>query len=129
MSFAVVRVDQYYDYVEGVECIDVFQTEQEANNLIQEMKDKRDTSWKDYDKYIETFVDNIDPPKTDYQGWEEYIKQFFGNDCRYVLPKDFKKELKRYLRDYSPKLEGYNPPSIILGWTNLFVVEIKSKSS
>jgi hypothetical protein len=124
--FAVIRVDQDYDYVEGAECIAAFPTEQEANDLVQKMKDERDASWKQKMEYVEEFVDNINPPETDYQGWVEYLKQYpFGG--RYVMPQNFKNHLKGYLRThhYLVELDGYDPPSIILEWNNLFVVEIK----
>ncbi len=125
--FAVLRIDQWYDGVEGIECIDAFPTEEEANQLKQSMEKERDESYRKKIEYIENFVDNIVLPETDYQGWLEFLPKYFGKGCMYVFPKDFKRELKPYLNNYEPKLEGFNPPQKISGWDHLWVVEIKSK--
>lgn len=122
--FAVIRVDQDYDYVEGAECIGSFPTEQEANDLINKMKSDTVTSWTNRVRYIDAFVESLSIPDTDYHGWLEFLKKFHPFGERYVFPKDFKGELKRYLASRHAKLEGYDPPKAISGTTNLFAVEI-----
>jgi hypothetical protein len=129
MSFAVIRVDQPDgEYVEGVECIYVSPTEQEADDYLQKMKNDRNTVWENRMDYIEKFVDDINlPAAPGYQDWIEYTKQYHPFGCCYVMPKDFKKELKGYLRThYSAKIEGYSPPDLQdHQWEPLFVVEVK----
>jgi len=130
MSFAVIKVtiDRYDGMLEGAECLDTFATEQEATDLIQKIKEKQSNVWRERINYIENFVDKIELPKTEYQGWLEFLKQFHPFGIRYVFPKDFKREYKNYLRNYNPKLEGYNPPYYNFNWNreDLVVVEIKN---
>lgn len=130
MSFAVIELDQSYELVEGAKCIKGNLTEQEANDLVKKMKDQEAVSWKQREDYLKEFVNNIDIPENlGYQGWKEFIKQFFGPNCRYVFPKDFQKELIGYLRTYHLELEGYDPPIVPYWPVNLFVVEIKTSFS
>lgn len=127
MNFIVVRVDQNYDYVEGVNYIDSFPTEDAANAFVQEKNDEQNSAWRARLDYIEQWVDEIEPPEnTDYNGWKSYLEQYHTFGGRYVMPKDFKKELKEYLRTHhSVKLEGYDPPSADFRWNGLHIVEIK----
>lgn len=127
--FAVIRIDQPDgEYVEGAECIYVAVTEKDAEDYLQKMKNDRDTAWKNRLDYIEKFVDDISLPETDYHGWLEYLKQYYPFGACYVMPKDFNKEFKGYLRTHPTpvaKLDGYNPPDLPC-WSPLFVVEINS---
>ena len=123
MNFIIVQVYQDYDYVEGVGYIKSFPTEEEANTFIQEKREEQDAACKARRDYIEKWVDLIECPETDYHGWKEYLKQYHPFGARYVFPKDFKKELKGYLRTHPAKLEGYDPPQANFNWDNLFVVE------
>ena len=129
MNFAVIQLEQYYEMVEDVRCVKANLTEQEANDLIKKMKDEDNACRKKRSDYIEEFVRKIDVPENlDYEGWKEYISLFFGDNCRYVLPKDFQQELIYYLRKYTPdtlKDIGYDPPIVSGCYLNLFVVEIK----
>lgn len=123
--FAVIQIEQPDgEYVEGAECIYAATTKQEAEAHHQKMKNDRDVAWKNRLDYIEKFVDDINLPETDYHGWLEYLKQYYPFGACYVMPKDFKKEFKGYLRTHTPiTLEGYNPPDMPC-WSPLFVVEI-----
>jgi hypothetical protein len=58
MSYIIVKVNQDYDYVEGVEYIDSFVTEQEANNFIKEKIEQERTEWKARSSYIDGYVDS-----------------------------------------------------------------------
>ena len=128
--FAVIQVFQDFDYVEGAECIDIFSTQQEASDLIREIKSEKISAWKQRTDYIDQFVASLDLPQTDYEGWLKYLNKFFPPDARYILPQDFKKELTFYLREHHlVKLEGYDPPPVIFDNNNLFVVEIKNKET
>jgi hypothetical protein len=126
MKYAVIRVDQDYDYVEGAECLAAFDTEYEASALITKIKAEQTAATRRRLDYVEQFVDKIvlpEPPE--YNGWLEFLKIYFGEAGRYVYPKDFHMSLKRYLMEYSPTIEGYDPPKREPVWHNLFVVEIK----
>ena len=128
MNFIVVKVDQDYDYVEGVNYIDSFLTEDEANAFVQEKSQEQTSAWRKRMDYIEEWVDAIEPPVTDYNGWKEYLVQYHPFGGRYVMPKDFKKELKGYLRTHhSAKLEGYDPPLADFRWNGLHVVDASQR--
>jgi len=125
MNFIVVQVDQDYDYVEGVRYIASFPTEDAADAFIQEKNEEQNAKWRARLDYIEQWVDAIEVPETDYHGWVEYLKQYHPFGAMYVFPKDFKKELKGFLRTHhSATIEGYNPPPADHRWNGLHVVEI-----
>lgn len=126
MNFIVVKVFSDYDYTEYVDYIGKFSTEEEANYFIQSKKDEQNSDWKIRRDYIDKWVDTLELPETDYNGWKEYLTQYYPFGARYVMPKDFKKELKYYLNTNHPaNFKNYNPPPADLRWSNLFVVEIK----
>ena len=91
MNFIVVRVDQNYDYVEGVRYIRSFPTEEEANAFIQEKNEEHKSAWRSKMDYIDAWVDALELPQTDRHGWLEYLKQYQIRDSS---PQDFKKNLK-----------------------------------
>jgi hypothetical protein len=130
--FAIIEVDQCYEEINSLECIKTFSTEPEANDFVKQMCDDRNAAWKKRMDYIEEFVDAIDLPDADdvdYEGWKEYLKQYSPFGERYVFLKDFKKELKGYLRThYNNTIEGYDPPPSVAWDRNLFVVEIGGES-
>ena len=123
--YAIIEVYLNYDYVEGVECAETFDTKEEAESKLKQIKDSISDAQKKRSEYIDEWVDEIELPETDYQGWVEYLKQFHPFGAMYVFPKDFKRGLKSYLRTYTnAKLEGYDPPPCVLS-RDLYVVEIK----
>lgn len=122
--YAVIRVDQYYDDVEGAECLASFPTREEAEKHVQEIKDERDRLYRENQAYIDRFVEAIEVPKTDYAGWVAFLKQFSFFGDRYILPQDFKYTMKSYLREQVPPLAGFNPPPVKHGFNNLFVVVV-----
>jgi len=126
MNFIVVQVHQNYDMVEGVDYIKSFSTEEEATAYIQKEKEKEEAAWKSRLEYIEQWVDAIECPETDYNGWKEYLKRYHPFGVMYVLPQNFKKNLKEYLRTHSAEIEGYDPPKANFEWYSysLFVVKI-----
>jgi|694.fasta_scaffold46598_5 hypothetical protein len=125
MSYIIVKVNQDYDYVEGVEYIDSFVTEQEADNFIKEKTEQERTEWKARMSYIDGYVDAINVPDTDYNGWQAFLKQYVPFQSHWT-PKDFKNDLKIYLRNpsYSVNLAGYDPPPAHNKWNNLFIVKV-----
>lgn len=124
--FAVIKVNQCYDYVEGAECLESFDNEDDANECVQEWNQKIRESQRAKLDYIEKWVDECEVPEAlNYQHWKSYLEQWHPFGAMYVFPKDFKEELKRYLRTHHATYEGYNPPEAIYDMDNLFVVEIK----
>ena len=123
---AVIQTCQFYDEIHSVTCSKTCATEAEANGAIQQMKDNRDEAWSKRMDYVEEFVDAIDPPEpTTYNEWQEYLKQFSPFGDRYVFPKDFKKELKGYLRTHNnDTIIGYDPPPVEWSHAEWYVVEL-----
>lgn len=128
--YAVVRVDNDYDYVEGAECVAVYRFRDEADSHVRVARTESDSSWMNYCQYNKDYADSIKLPETDYQGWLEFLKQFNPFGIRYVFPKDFHKELASYLNSHGSavKWDGYKPPK----WyprLNLFVIEVRKPMS
>ena len=98
--FSVLRVECWCDGPEDVECIKSFSTEDEANGYRRAIEDRRDSDWRTRCEYIDQWVEAMELPKTDYNGWLEYLKQYHPFGASYVFPKDFKLALKNYLRNY-----------------------------
>lgn len=122
--FALIKVHQDYDYVEGAECISSFSSEKEAQDFLSKLKSDQDLSWKNRRDYISNFVDQLTVPEMNYQEWNDFLQKL--NLWRYILPKDFKEELKRHLLTSSYKYPdaSYDPPVALRGADNIFVVEI-----
>jgi hypothetical protein len=123
--FAVIDVgiDFVGGYADGAFCIAVFPEEQAAYDLIAKMQKEQSDSYRQRNRYIEGFVDGIEVPKTDYNGWIEFLKKYEWHG-RYTTPQNFKKEMKYHLGQHMVKIEGYNPPAVINGRDNLFVVKV-----
>lgn len=121
----VLDIRQTYGdgYIEGVEHLASFATEQEANDYVLFLKERKRASWAVRLKYIEEFVDSIVIPETDYNGWKEFLKSY-GIEHLNLRPDNFREGMKRYLNDYSPELNGFNPPKSIRDYDNLFVLKI-----
>jgi hypothetical protein len=129
-KFAVIKAYQDYDYLEGLECVISFPTEQEAKDYIKSKEDDRMAAFKRRDAYVEQFVAGINPPDTQPQFMIYTNKFSFG--CN-VTQENFKPFLKvylsqhcldgEYLRKNFKEFENYYP-SAFLPYENLFVVEI-----
>lgn len=127
MNFIVVKVETDYDYVEDVFYVEKFKTKEEAVKFISDRKEKQNSDWSARCKYVEQWVDAIELPETDYNGWKEFLKTWnaFCHPDRYIRRKDFKNQFKDYLMKYSFKFEGYNPPEVNFNSNNLFIIEVK----
>lgn len=129
-NFIVVQAHLDYDYVEGVDYIAKFNSEEEANKFISDKKEKQDAEWSARCNYINEWVDAIELPETDYNGWKEFLATWgtFSHPSKYIYPKDFKNEFKRFLMQYySFSFEGYNPPAFHFHASNLFIIEVKDE--
>lgn len=127
MIYAVIRIVQWYEDIHSVECINSFPTSQEAEDFVQKTKNELNALWKNRIEYIEKYVDDIVIPATDGQGWKEYLKKFHPFGELYVVPSNFKKELKSYLiRYHNAVLENYDPPKALVNMDQLYIVEIKN---
>src|SRR5688572_13616675 len=97
--FAVIRVKQYYDYVEGIEFLKSFSTEEEAKSFIKKIKDDQDKKLDDRNAYIMNFVHNIVIPENiNTQEWKEFLEQFKPYvPSSYVTPKNFHNTILDFL--------------------------------
>lgn len=132
-KFAVIHVILDYDYVEDVEWIATFDSEQEANEHIESLRTRRNTAWANRVEYIEKWVEQIDVPTDDTADYGSFVQSWVDNNPNYhfvhnyICRSRFKDELMRYLkRYYGAQFPGYNPPTkdTVLP-TDLHVVEIK----
>ena len=120
--FVVVEVDSDYDYVEGINFIDAFSTEEEAAQYITDDYKEFVESVSNYDKYLDDFVNSINIPQPD-KGWKwvrpEIWKEFVGSFglSSYLNDNEvsFKYNLKHHLRSsYNNGNEelGYKPRKV-----------------
>jgi hypothetical protein len=127
--FAVILIDQDYDYIEGLECVKCFNTEQEANDFIVSENQKHQDSHTELCKYIDKFIDeNVDiPDLLEYSQWNVYRNKFELRDAAFVYPGNLKEVLKGRLKwghDVPAVIKDkFNPPPIY-ACGNLRVVEI-----
>lgn len=124
--YAVIDVDQDYDYVVGAACLASFSTEPEANGLIKRMRDESAAAWKFRLEYIDKFVEAVEvpEPKT-HQEWQDWVMKYpvYAN---HTHPKNFKEHLRDSLRKgHGLTLEEYAPPPRGGNCNNLFVVTIE----
>jgi hypothetical protein len=135
-KFAVVKVDQDYDYVEGAECVVSFDTYAEADDYVRDFRQKQYELIQKRVDYIQTYVEAIKVPDLgtiNYQEWEQFLMPYFGRVSPYITAETFKHQLTLHLFSYptwgttehGKKMKDYNPPPQIKVVQNLFVVEIK----
>lgn len=107
----VVRVDQDYDYVQGVNYVDDFENEEQAIAFIEREKTIFHNSWSNFCNYIDGFVDAIIIPEgLQYNEWQDFKSKY---PLYNPSPENFHTSLKAHLKNYrSCELEGYNPPKI-----------------
>ena len=128
MNFIVVQANVDYDYVESVSYVASFPTYVAADIFIQEKKAEQNRDRLARFEYIEKWVDAIEIPETDYEGWMKFLDQW-DNFMRNKNPQNFKKELKAFLRTSNHRFNNhyfnqYDPPSADFRCNNLFIVEI-----
>lgn len=123
--FAVIKVYSWYDGPEDVECLGTFSTSEEAEAHIKTIKEIQRNSWLKKKEYIDNYVDNIQMPEAGYDNWLKFIQGYFGEQCSYVFPKDFKDHLKGGLSKGTIKVKDCNPPEHDSNYLYLFVLEIK----
>ncbi len=132
IEFFVVSVDQNYDYVEGLEFISHHPTDDEAMAAKKKLEDDWYQLLHKRNEYIKSFVEAIELPDTDYQGWIEFLKKFDTFGHRYTMPKDFKKDFLSHLTNthngYSTTYGGYSPPPCP-SRPNLYIMEVKTPMS
>lgn len=116
--FAVVQVFQDYDYVEGVECVKVFRSEQECYDYIQDISRKSQEAFAKRNEYtLQYIAEKCQPFK--YERWEKFKSRFHPLLASCVDRTNFVpvlcNELMRtsYLpdscKDYDPPPEGQYP--------------------
>lgn len=124
--WAVVRVSQDYDSVEGVEFISAYATESEANEFIRITKADEDASVEAYRKYIDDYVDAMEVPdwRVELKSWQQFIKDV-GLTGGHIHVGNFTHRLKHNLKaGLTYNLPGFSPPPYHRRGFNLFAVEI-----
>ncbi len=124
MSYAVIQVQLSYDFIEGVDFIAKFDTEEQADAFKDEKVSEQREQWVKKCNYINNWVEAIEVPQTDYNEWREFCEKYHPFAQRHIRPQEFKEAFKDYLKKYRYTFEGYNPPECHFKWNNLFVVEI-----
>lgn len=121
--FALIKVHQDYDYVEGAECISSFSSEKDAQDFLSKLKAEQQLSSKNRDDYIRKFVERLEVPQMNYEEWKVLLERL--GLWRYIMPVDFKPELTWHLltSNYKYPDPSYDPP-VALSADNIFVVEI-----
>lgn len=121
--FTVIKIIQYYEDIDEVKCVEVCQTEDEANDLAIKFKDEIDEAWRKRIEYVNSFVDNIQIPELDYHGWLKWIETWPGVPCT-IRPEGFKSHLRSSLiRDYTLDNKDYNPPKVEHGYASFYVLK------
>jgi hypothetical protein len=113
--FIIVKVDQNYDDVEGVELITQFATEKEASDYMEYRKKEYIESANAHVKYIDDFVAKFPEPKT-HQEREKFTPYMTHNP-------NFRQALRYNLISKNFKPDNFNPPVIIDSY-NLFILEV-----
>ena len=125
--FSVIEVFMDYDYVEGVQHVQSFSTEEEAQQHIEKLKKQESDKFQKYKTYIEEYVDKIELPDLTgsnwFSIWDEFKKPY---PCGFnSTPKDFHENLKSSLiiNGYKINKDDFSPPPRMRN-RELFVVEI-----
>ena len=113
--FAVIRVHQDYDYVEGLEFIASFTTEEKAQSYIEQKNEAYRVSFLQRKHYIEKYVDAMEVPvfincnPESFKEWNDFIIEMYncGNGYKpsHVNGLNFKEQFKEHLiRIYSQRI-------------------------
>lgn len=124
--FAVIRINMDVDHIESTECVQSFQTQEEAELFVQSASACMAMEWQARSSYIDRYVDGLIVPEgLSFMEWKEYINknyQFIWN----VTQDRFRERLKHALKMGHPlPNEDYKPPSVSYTALNLYVVEIQ----
>ena len=124
--FAIIEVHASYDWVDDAECIEAFDTQEQANQKLKEINDDTKAKRDERCEYIENWVDKLEMPDTShYKEHMEYQQQFRHLTGTYTTPSFFKERLKLSLHErFNSELENYDPPPYVRH-RFLYVVEIK----
>ena len=152
-TFAVIKVDQDYDYVQGCCCLGAFKTKKEAEAFIAGQQLEADTSWKVKEEYVDKFLLTLPPLVTDAEGpaaylaWKPYIEKFYPFEPQfYSSIKGIREQLRKRLLESSKKdvaglmdqtksetnlhygksgdfMKAFDPPEAFY-FSNAFIVEI-----
>jgi hypothetical protein len=132
--FIVVKVDQCYDYVEGVEYKEKFNTAEEAQNHINKLKEEDVNSYLRRKEYVENFVNDIKMPDFEaypvnerYKACRDFLKDVYSSEwvSTFITTKNFRDALNSHLINHDTKYNNFNPPVITRNAENLFIIEVK----
>ena len=131
MSYAVIRVNQNYDYVESVECLITFPEKESAYKYVQDLQKEIRDFWDRHSKYVKDFVHGLEIP-INYPDWRSFMEQLIPKpnisfNTFIHFPDVFRRDLCHYFITYKPTFGGFNPPSSKFdGWlpSELFVVKL-----
>lgn len=127
-KFAVIYVNQCYDYVENVTSLGTYPTEELALEFIKNKNEAYQSSFLAKSDYINKFVDEkVGIPETKgYYEWLDAIKPFPMFPA-HTNHDNFKENLKRSLLQGHPlkNYPEYNPPELVQSGSGMWVVEIK----
>ena len=129
-KFIVVEVILDCDHVEGLELKASFKSKEEAENYIQQEKDKNQASWEVRKKYVSDYVDNITYPEDNTVAFylkNKYNYNHYSCSCsQSELLEGFKNQLLAY--SYTLRRpKDFNPPPVYFFANNLFVLEVKDE--
>ena len=132
--FIVVDVNLDYDYVEGVEYVEKFDSGELAIGYIELIQKKWKNDWQTRKQYVDDFVSAIKMPESGYDEWNAFIVDY-PLPLNRATPNNFLTRLKYYLyKNYSDTemilygwlRDRYDPPVVDCpNGNNLYVVEIK----
>jgi hypothetical protein len=128
--FIVIEVRQWYEEIDTLKAMISVDTQELADAFVVEIKKQKDEKWKEWDNYIQEYVNKIELPETkDNNEWFEFLKQYEFTLGRWITKPHTKEEFKskyiHYLRDgYGKNIEGFNPPEIDKAWISYYIVEI-----
>lgn len=124
--FAVVNVNLNYDYIEGIECLASFDTEEEAKLKIKQIIEERNSLIKKRIEYIDKFINDIKVPvDANYSEWIKFINNYKPFECKSKIENEFKLQLRMFLRYFDLWREDYSPPAVRHDLDNLFIMEVK----
>ena len=133
-KYVVTHVSHDFDgYVEGVECLAVFNSQEDADQFVQSRRDTAGGLRKMLIDHIDAFVEGVIVPEFRngtpgvYGAWMEWVEKWPCHSS-YVTPANFKENLKSYLIAYWPnfKHHDFHLPDMsgLNSDRDLFVVEV-----
>lgn len=122
--FAIVRVNQDYDYVNGVDWVKGgFATCEEAQAYIDALKTADKETQKRRLEFNKAFLARLKLPE-DPEKWKEFLAAF--NGCwRGCTQGSFKTQFAIYMGNVKFEGMGYDPPTVTWDGNDLYIVEVK----